>query len=170
MGVAKKMPDSERADTAETLICHSCGEAKPPDAFYPHKTNARGRQYWCMDCHRIKRRERAKIPQDPRLTRKYSLWSAYRITPEQYDAMYERQKGQCLICKDGKEPWAPGGIKARNRFLVVDHDHSTGDVRGLLCQQCNFGIGQFREDPVIMFAAAGYLGWDPEPAKNGRLF
>lgn len=170
MGLAKRLPPSERAETADKLFCKRCGETKEPDAFYSHPTNGRGRQYWCKECCRKQRQERPKVQQDPTVTRRYKLWS-YGITPDEYDAMYEKQQGRCAICRDWKEPWAPGGgVAGRFRFLVVDHDHSTKVVRGLLCWNCNCGIGQFREDPTVMFAAAAYLGWDPEPQKNGHLF
>jgi hypothetical protein len=134
------------------------GEPKPPGEFYPHATIARGYQYWCRDCCALGRRERAAISQDPKLTRKYALRAAYGITPEEYDAMYERQDGRCGICGDRKYSWQPGlGVKGRSPFLVVDHDHETGRVRGLLCTRCNIGIGQFREDPAIMRTAIQYV-------------
>jgi hypothetical protein len=155
MGKAKRLPPR---DVDGELLCHRCGEYKPPDEFYPHASVARGYQYWCKDCCALGRRERAGIPQDPKLTRKYALKTAYGITPEEYDAMYEGQQGRCAICGDLKDSWQPGmGVEGRSRFLVVDHDHKTRRVRGLLCTRCNVGIGQFREDPVIMRAAILYV-------------
>lgn len=82
----------------------------------------------------------------------------YRITPEEYDAMYDQQKGCCAICGAAKEPWEPGvGIAGRGRFLVVDHSHETSSVRGLLCLHCNCGIGQLRDSVPILLAAITYL-------------
>jgi len=105
-----------------------------------------------------KRRERAKVRQDPDTTRKYKLKGAYGITHADYEAMYKQQGGCCAICGDAKEPWEPGsGLKGRQRFLVVDHDHETLQVRALLCWNCNCGLGQFREDPAVMQAAIAYL-------------
>jgi len=156
MGEAKRLP---LRSTDDELLCHRCGAFKAPEEFYPHSGIARGYQYWCKDCCAVRRREGAGIPQDPKLTRKYALKAAYGITPEEYDAMYERQEGRCAICGDPKDSWQPGmGVKGRFRFLVVDHDHRTGRVRGLLCTHCNIGIGQFREDPAIMRAAIPYVG------------
>ena len=155
MGKARCLPPH---DVDHEFLCHRCSKYKPPDGFYPHVGIARGYQYWCKDCCALGRRERAGIPQDPKLTRKYTLKAAYGITPEEYDAMYERQEGRCAICGDLKDSWQPGmGVEGRSRFLVVDHDHNTGRVRGLLCTRCNVGIGQFREDPVIMHAAILYV-------------
>jgi len=156
MGEAKRLAPR---DPADELQCHRCGESKPADEFYPHASTARGYQYWCKNCCAQGRRERARIPQDPNLTRKYALKTAYRITPEEYDTMYKRQEGRCAICGDRKSSWQPGmGVKGRQLFLVVDHDHQTGRIRGLLCTRCNIGIGQFREDPAIMNAAIQYVG------------
>lgn len=68
------------------------------------------------------------------------------ISVETYLAMEREQGGVCLICKGNT-----------NRRLAIDHDHETGEVRGLLCGKCNTGIGQFDEDPDRMRAAIAYL-------------
>jgi len=157
MGKAKRLPTSKTADGATELECRLCGEMKPVDDFYPHSTNWR-RQYWCKVCTAQKRRERASVPADPKVTRKYKLKEFYRITQDDYDAMYGRQDGCCAICGDAKERWEPGaGLKGRQRFLVVDHDHGTSRVRALLCWNCNCGLGHFRENPTVMLAAIRYI-------------
>ena len=74
----------------------------------------------------------------------------YDITPEQWDAMFARQGGRCAICSTA----APGGVANR---LHVDHDHDTGEVRGLLCHSCNKGIGHLGDDAERVYAAAIYL-------------
>jgi hypothetical protein len=65
--------------------------------------------------------------------------------------MYEAQHGQCKICNTFKMN------RGRGR-LVIDHCHSTGDVRGLLCHSCNVGLGFFRDNPKFLESAATYLG------------
>jgi hypothetical protein len=159
MGAAKRLNPALRADTALELICHQCMEMKPVSEFHVHRNIARGVQYWCKACMRDTRRERRKTnPQDPVLTRKYKLKGMYNVTPEGYDALYEAQKGLCAICGDFREPWQPTvARKDRKRFLVVDHDHATGRIRGLLCTNCNCGIGQMRDNPLILWAAMIYL-------------
>jgi hypothetical protein len=57
-----------------------------------------------------------------------------------------RQKGVCAICGDNRS----------KRALVVDHDHSTGKFRGLLCHNCNVGLGQFEDDSERLRKAADY--------------
>ena len=89
--------------------------------------------------------ERAK---DKRLLRKYG------ISLRQYKRWELKQGGCCAICK--KE-----GIH-RNQFgkrkqLVVDHDHATGKVRGLLCSSCNLLLGQAKNDTMILQKAISYL-------------
>ncbi len=68
----------------------------------------------------------------------------YGLTPEQHAAMAESQGDLCAICK-------------RRRTLVVDHCHETGVVRGLLCDNCNVGIGRLGDDPARLAAAAKYI-------------
>lgn len=75
----------------------------------------------------------------------------YGLTVEDYEAMNHAQGGWCAIC---------GGTSARSDSdggLVVDHDHATGAVRGLLCGRCNSALGQMRDDPAILLAAVEYL-------------
>jgi hypothetical protein len=68
----------------------------------------------------------------------------YGITAEDADAMLLAQGGVCAICRA-----APAAH--------VDHDHATGAVRALLCFNCNGGLGQFRDDPLLLHAAAYYV-------------
>lgn len=76
--------------------------------------------------------------------RNYNLQRNYGISTEEYDQMYEQQQGLCLICN-------------RRRTLVVDHNHKTGEVRGLLCSGCNTGIAQFEHDISLFDKAKEYV-------------
>lgn len=71
------------------------------------------------------------------------------IDEGRYRSLFERQRHLCAICK---RPSTKRGYK-----LALDHDHATGLVRGLLCQDCNMGLGQFHDDPKRLRAAARYL-------------
>lgn len=73
------------------------------------------------------------------------LLARYGLTPEQYAEMYVAQDGCCAICGLWQE------------VLVVDHDHETNRVRGLLCDGCNLGLGKFGDDPDRLETAATYL-------------
>lgn len=70
--------------------------------------------------------------------------SRYGLTRPAMDAMIERQGGKCAICRT-REP------------TVVDHDHQLGDVRGILCDGCNTGLGTFSDSPVLLRRALTYL-------------
>ena len=71
----------------------------------------------------------------PEARRANHLLRRYGLTPEDYQALLDEQHGQCAIC--GREP--RGSRNEKN--LHVDHDHDTGEVRGLLCISCNAAIG-----------------------------
>lgn len=66
------------------------------------------------------------------------------LDPEGYETLLRTQKGKCAICR-------------KKRKLVVDHDHVTGRVRGLLCQPCNMGIGGLDDDVKLLRRAIKYL-------------
>jgi len=67
--------------------------------------------------------------------------------------MFLSQNGVCAICSGGETVKTRGTL----RRLAVDHDHETGKVRGLLCNRCNNGLGNFRDDPDLLREAIAYL-------------
>ena len=83
----------------------------------------------------------------------WKLKSRYGITPEEHAAMMERQGGVCAICGTSERSERNGN---RLRFCL-DHDHKTGKPRGFLCNSCNAGIGQLRDDPTLLRSALAYL-------------
>ena len=88
-----------------------------------------------------RRRRRAADPdhRDKRRAQSHGL------SLQDYRAMRERQKNVCGICKTPGKP------------LCVDHCHATGKVRGLLCRDCNLGLGNYKDNPVFTRAATAYL-------------
>lgn len=72
----------------------------------------------------------------------------FNLKPERYEEMLLEQNGKCAICF--KE--CPTG-----RNLAIDHNHKTNEVRGLLCQSCNLGIGKFYDDKALLDRAIQYL-------------
>jgi hypothetical protein len=86
--------------------------------------------------------------------RKHELEKKYNITEDEYQRMYDSQNGLCLIC--GKKETASGKTRPKDK-LCVDHDHTTGKIRGLLCSHCNSGLGMFKDDPVLLQKAIDYL-------------
>lgn len=82
--------------------------------------------------------------------RKYHLQNQYGITEEDYELMLKRQDGKCAICSTD----TPTGKWKR---FAVDHCHITGIVRGLLCNECNRGMGLLRDNSELLRKAANYL-------------
>lgn len=79
--------------------------------------------------------------------RAYHLESTYDLTLEDFNEMMNKQNHTCAICHK----------KEDGKHLFVDHCHETGEVRGLLCRLCNFGIGHFKNDPDLTSSATRYL-------------
>jgi len=84
--------------------------------------------------------------------REYWLKENFNMTLEEYGNLLQRQNGRCAICGTDK-PYLKG-----NKNFPVDHDPKTGMVRGLLCHNCNVGLGNFRHDLSLLQKAIDYLG------------
>ena len=93
------------------------------------------------------RRYREKHPDRVRRVQSnYSRKRLYGLSPEAFTTRIEEQEGRCLICREVV------GTK-----LSVDHNHVTGEIRGLLCGLCNSGLGMFKDNPARLTAAIAYL-------------
>jgi len=90
-----------------------------------------------------------------RIQRANRLRRLYGMSLDAYEDMLKTQDGRCAIC-GGKDPQTKMGPKGIPDF-VVDHDHLTDRVRGLLCHPCNTGLGLFRDDPKRLETALLYL-------------
>lgn len=99
---------------------------------------------------KINAQDRARYPKKAISQRSNRLNRTYGITLEDYKAMYSAQDGKCWICEESKPPNGKGG-------LVVDHCHTKGHVRGLLCSSCNTGIGKLKESIKSLQRAIEYL-------------
>jgi hypothetical protein len=104
--------------------------------------------------HRKDNPEKAKLAR-----RKDRLWTLYRLTPEDYQTVLNHQGGICAIT---------GKVSYRN--LDVDHDHTTGLIRGLLSPWANKGLSFFSDDPALLRAAADYLENPPAVAAIGPRY
>jgi len=115
--------------------CSNCNIEKPNTNEYFHIKNgglrARNRSL-CKECHK-------------RWCRKNHLLKKYKISEEDYDNLYKEQEGKCKICN------------VHYNSLVIDHNHNTNQVRSLLCDNCNTGIGMLKENIEIMKSAIEYL-------------
>lgn len=116
------------------LVCTRCKQAKPSTSeYFPyHNKKLNGLDSWCKEC-------RATYRSGIRRGRYRNAISDEALK----DLIASTQA--CVICESKEEK------------LVVDHDHATGKVRGMLCNHCNRGLGHFRDDPKLLELAKLYL-------------
>jgi hypothetical protein len=88
----------------------------------------------CSVCYRLKRL------QEPNYTRNKSLWERYRIKTDDYERLAQQQNNVCAICLK----------PTTQKYLVVDHCHTTKKIRGLLCNACNGYLGKVEKDISIL--------------------
>ena len=143
------------AKNVDMKKCNKCGELKPRSSEYFHKDKYRkdGFCYTCRVCcpnYRNKEKERKQRRKyhknNPDVFRNLKLKHRYGITLEEYNNMIKIQNGKCKIC----------GTSSKK--LCVDHNHTTKQIRGLLCDNCNSGLGFFYDNPSFLKYAIDYLG------------
>lgn len=122
---------------APSQVCRSCGAEKMESEFRRNWRRASCLDFNCHDC----------VSHINRLAR-------FGLTPDQYLEMLNAQGGVCAICE---APESSTDAKGRIKALAVDHDHATGAIRGLLCANCNKGIGNLGDSVETLIAAAAYL-------------
>lgn len=88
-------------------------------------------------------------PEKVRIGRRERTLKRYGLDAESYDLLLEMQEHKCLLCGQSAAD--------EKKALAVDHDHETGQIRGLLCQNCNKGIGNLKDDPSLLRRAADYV-------------
>lgn len=181
VGKHKRTVRAEKRE-ADPKRCVKCGEVKPLSEFTIHNREKGQHRNFCHECEKAWIRKYHKTPQgkekrkkwvdqnkekieeykevyrnDPEKTkaskkyhRKYWLMKQFGLTPDDYDRMLKDQNGCCAICGSDKS-----GNRSKN--FMIDHDHGTGKVRGLLCRRCNQAIGAFDDNPDLLRKAADYL-------------
>lgn len=166
--------------------CPKCKNYKDHSLFKKSKSTKDGLYGWCKNCtstrdkeyrlknlelYKTKAREyywkhrdqriaylkmyyRNAYTENPNYGKNQHLKNRYGITHEEFNSLYEKQEGNCASCGY----WYPinGSRKGYNN-LVVDHDHTTGLVRALICHRCNLSIGLLEEDVIRIRKLADYL-------------
>lgn len=127
--------------------CTKCGGLKPLDNYRKDKYNTDGLATICKDCHKAYEQH----PDTQRRRRERYLLRTYGIDIKTYNKMLREQNHSCGICFTK----VPGG--RHNTFFMVDHCHDTGEVRALLCDNCNKGLGCFQDNPEILIKASEYV-------------
>ncbi len=144
---------------SDMKTCTKCEVDKPFESFSKKKD---GLQNWCRECfaqYRKDNREherarlqayreanREKFREYDRKNHRAKTLKKYGLTEPEYEALVLGQDSRCAIC--GKVP---------NDRLVVDHNHETGQVRGLLCRSCNSALGLLGESEDVLLAAYNYV-------------
>lgn len=131
--------------------CCRCNQVKDYSEFYKDRVNKDGYSYTCKVCRKEYEKEYSKTDKYRQKIRK-ARWKeqSIDITYEQYLQMFLEQKGACAICGSVKNQFDKG--------MCVDHNHTNGKVRGLLCTDCNRGIGSLKDDIELLKKAIEYLG------------
>jgi len=132
----------------EEKCCSKCGEVKPFNAFYNNKNQKDGKHVHCKQCISAYGKQRYK--DFPEKALEAELKHKYGITLATYNQLLNQQQHRCALC--GTD--SPGGNGKR---FHVDHNHQTGKVRGLLCGNCNTGLGQLKDSPKLLRRAIQYL-------------
>lgn len=142
--------------------CNTCNETNP-SSFYKLK-NGEGRLYYkCKKCHAkyisawrkknvdsVRLKERKLYASKSKTERRNShLKKTYGITLAEFNIILNLQKFKCAICEEVRH--------SKTKPLYVDHDHRTGKIRGLLCKECNVGLGNFTDSAAKLTKAIAYL-------------
>ncbi len=122
----------------------------------PARVGGRDGEGLCMSCYNKQRWADGHRPPSitPEARREARLRNRYGIGAADYDRMLTEQGGVCAVC--GQPPTKRNTRAHWDGKLCIDHDHDTGQVRGLLCNDCNLVVGYGRTEAVLL-AAAAYL-------------
>ena len=138
--------------------CNICGESKPLTEYYTTRFKSVSdptKKYYHGKCKKCYIKKGQEI-YDPVKNRDYNLQYRYGITLEEYNTMLEEQNGECAVCGTDDPKGRQSG-RGKVKGFYVDHNHETGEIRGLLCNNCNRSIGLFNDDPSILEKAVLYL-------------
>ncbi|EGJ4116078.1 hypothetical protein IHX65_004884 [Salmonella enterica] len=132
--------------------CSKCLENKALYQF-PKKGKYKGKQLYrnvCCECYNEFQKKYPSINTryTPEQLKNYQLIANFGLTLETYKIMLAAQNDVCAIC---------GETNPDGTALAVDHDHETGEIRQLLCRNCNTGIGLLKDNPELLIKASAYL-------------
>lgn len=136
--------------------CSKCKEVKLSTSFFPDSRNRSGLSSECRSC-RILMTRRWKAQRGEEYLKEQAFkrrQHSFGIAAAEYWAMHETQGGLCAVCQ---KPEVRKHQSGKIKTLAIDHDHSTGIIRELLCGRCNNALGQFDDNPELLDKAANYL-------------
>jgi hypothetical protein len=118
------------------------------------RNGGKNRREICKRCHSYNETQRYHSVQDKLKEKENGRirnWRHFGLTPVGYDKLITLQNNVCAICGSSYT-----GSK-NTKYFSVDHNHKTGNIRGLLCRHCNTGLGCFKDNPDFLTMAAAYL-------------
>lgn len=145
--------------------CGDCKVIKPLSEFNKDKGKQDGLNWCCKVCRKKYRQQphvkaktslynKAERLRDPKKTkqrdRKYTLARYWDMTPEMFEDLLNKHDRGCGICHKKER-------SSERKPLVIDHDHTTGEIRGILCDNCNRGLGLLKDSQEILQQAIAYL-------------
>lgn len=133
-------------------ICNSCHQNKPYSEFWNYKRSPDGKMYRCIPCE--KKYIKQFRPSQRASQRRLALQNKYNLTLDDYEELLAKQDSRCAVCRNHETEITPSGDSLS---LAVDHNHHTGQVRGLLCGRCNKAIGLANDSREVLLAMVEYL-------------
>lgn len=151
--------DQAKANLPSVQVCLKCELEKPIKDFVPHRTSRTGISKKCRECIQKDATKDNPVSRQPGYARFRSIGRLYGLSKDRFEEIRAAQHGVCAICN---RPETRRTRTTTASDLCVDHDHSTGKVRGLLCVKCNAAIGHLNDDPVLARSLAAYLEAGPK--------
>jgi len=138
---------------SETILkyCPVCKTEKPLEEFNKHHREKYGRNNICRICQRASNKRYLTTDKGIATTRRAHLRRSYGVDLKTYDDLLKAQGGKCKICGADSNP------DSRARHFTIDHNHNTGEIRGLLCTKCNALLGLAKENEELLDKAKQYL-------------
>lgn len=136
------MANRKQAVLGNTKQCTGCGEFKERQAFHRATACSSGLRSRCIECEKSNTHHHSRI-----------RFRVFGINPDTYLKLIENQKNLCACCGQPEKRMRKGEVKR----LAVDHNHQSGTIRGLICQDCNLGIGCFEDSSNRLLQAVLYL-------------
>ena len=130
--------------------CTSCKVEKPLNAYHYNKLGKFQKASHCIECKKLWRAANPKVAKNYHRDEHARKLRTYNISQADYENMVLTQENKCAVCQTSASNTDKG-------ILDIDHCHSSGVVRGLLCGHCNRGIGLMKDNPDILIKAANYL-------------
>lgn len=153
-------------------FCTKCKTTKDLSSYHKDRTNSDGVTHHCKSCrkdwndewrsknkerinqlnrgNRKKRKEYYSCPERKMKYRELELKRVFGIGHSWYEDTLKSQGGVCMICKKHK-------VASNKFFMTIDHCHATGQIRGILCNWCNRGLGAFDDNIECLASAIRYL-------------